>query len=206
MYEIFKATFFLDEVPPETRTTLKVSFEEARLDELFTHFGGKSFNKSLYRVVSPKDVSFWNNIVTVAFPNFADRITCFAVDWLGRIFALDSSRLVGNSPGVIMLEPGTAEALEIPCNIESFHETELIQYQEEALAVSFFHQWLSSGGSSPNLKQCIGYKTPLFMGGSDTVDNLEVVDLDVYWTISAKLIEKIRGLPKGTSLNHITIS
>lgn len=89
-----------------------------------------------------------------------------------------------------MLEPGTAEALEIPCNIETFHENELIQYREEALAASFYQQWLECGGLPPAVNQCIGYKKPLFLGGTDTVDNLEVSDLDVYWTIAGQLIQR----------------
>ena len=104
-----------------------------------------------------------------------------------------------------MFEPGTGEALEIPCNIETFHESELIQYREEALAESFYQHWLDDGGMQPAITQCVGYKKPLFLGGRDTVDNLEVADLDVYWTVSAQLIQKTRGLPLGASIGKITI-
>jgi hypothetical protein len=39
--------------------------------------------------------------------------------------------------------------------------------------------------------ECIGYRVPLFLGGSDTVENLEKVDLDVYWHLHGQLIQKI---------------
>lgn len=37
---------------------------------------------------------------------------------------------------VLMLEPGTGEALEIPCTIKSFHDRELIENRDAALAAT----------------------------------------------------------------------
>jgi hypothetical protein len=50
----------------------------------------------------------------------------------------------------------------------------------------------------PDRRQCVGYKIPLFLGGEDGPDNFEISDLDVYWHITAQLIEKTKGLPIGT--------
>ena len=55
-----------------------------------------------------------------------------------------------------------------------------------------------------NCEECVGYKTPLFLGGKDVMDNLEILNLDVYWTLTAQLIRKARGLPLGTVLGNIT--
>jgi hypothetical protein len=88
----------------------------------------------------------------------------------------------------------------VPCDIEMFHEVELIDSGDAALAETFFSQWIQIGGGSPSYSQCVGYKRPLFLGGTDTVDNLELADLDVYWTISAQLIAKLRGVSPGTSV------
>jgi len=82
-----------------------------------------------------------------------------------------------------MFEPGTGEALEIPVPFSRFHDEELVDYTEEALARSFFYQWQRSGGPAPTVSECVGYQRPLFLGGKDTVANLEISDLDVYWTI-----------------------
>lgn len=205
MFDAFKAVFLQDseQTWPETIPST-TSVIDDQLRELLACDGGKSFNRGIYRLLPLSAVCHWNNLVLDAFPGFAARITCFAVDWLGRVFALDSARLEDGRPGVVMFEPGTAEALEIPCNIETFHDVELLQYREEALAESFYRQWLKRGGVSPLTTQCIGYKKPLFLNGSDTLDNLEVSDLDVYWTIAAQLIQKTRGLPLGTPIGKVT--
>lgn len=100
----------------------------------------------------------WEALVCDAFPEFANRLSCFGYDWLGRIFALDSARIEKSNPGVLLLEPGTGEGLEIPCDLQGFHIDEMVEHQEEALAMRFHARWLSDGGSAPKRGQCVGYK------------------------------------------------
>ncbi|OPA94843.1 DUF1851 domain-containing protein [Pseudomonas fluorescens] len=203
MYEIFRNVFSSDyRVDNESLSVSAVNTDTRGLAELMLEFGGCSFENALYRVMKPSLTNEWNRTVEDAFPNFFGRVQCFGFDWLGRIFALDSGRLEGGQPGVIMFEPGTGQALEIPCDIVSFHNHELVEYREEALALTFHNQWLARGGA-PKYEDCIGYRKPLFLGGQDTVDNLEFSNLDVYWTITGQMIRKSRGLPPGTPLGEV---
>ncbi|XVN16201.1 DUF1851 domain-containing protein [Pseudomonas corrugata] len=166
MFSAFGMMFLPDErFSLEATNEAVAAIGDESVRELLSRFGGKSFNKGIYRIIAPSSVAYWNGLVQGVFPDFSGRITCFGFDWLGRIFALDASRLEDKRPGVVLFEPGTGESLEIPCNIESFHEKELLNYREEALAESFFRDWLAAGGLSPNLSQCVGYKKPLFLGG-----------------------------------------
>jgi hypothetical protein len=207
MFDNFEKAFIPDSKMFGTEIISSAAlFTDDQVRELFTQYGGDSFNQGLYRIISYKSVTYWNGIVLSGFPSFSGRITCFGIDWLGRVFALDTERLEDGRPSVVMFEPGTAEVLELPCNIESFHESELIQYQEEALAQGFHQRWLESGGVPPEITQCIGYMKPLFLGGSDKVENLEVSDLDVYWTTTVQLIQKTRGLLLGTSIDKVSIT
>jgi hypothetical protein len=50
----------------------------------------------------------------------------------------------------------------------------------------------------------VGYRVPLFLGGSDTLENLEVTDLDVYWTICGQLRLAAAQLPEGTAIKGIS--
>jgi hypothetical protein len=202
MFETFATVFVADSRKPCGRF---VGSSDPDLDELFRSFAGVSFNGGIYRVLCSEEANQWDSLVSVAFPSFRGRISCFALDWLGRLFALDSARLSSGKPSIIMFEPGSGEALEIPCNILQFHESELIEHQEEALAKSFYEAWRKRGGLAPAIYQCVGYKIPLFLAGSDTVENLELSDLDVYWTISAQLIQQSRGLLPGASVGRVKI-
>lgn len=149
--------------------------------------GGCTFERGLYRVLRLTDVPKVKMLVDAGFPFLARRILPFSTDWLGRVFAADAGRLDRGEPMVLMLEPGTGEALEIPCTIKSFHDRELIENRDAALAATFYDAWLDLGGSIPEATQCIGYRTPLFLAGKDDVSNLEVADLDVYWTLTTQL-------------------
>lgn len=181
MYEIFLARYRFD-VPVVAGEPC--SSYSPELNALFSLLGGGSFNGGIYRVLSRSAALDLNDLIGQTFPQYRAKINCFGIDWLGRVFAQHHDRLVEGLPGVLMFEPGTGEVLQIPCNIVSFHDEELIDYCEEALAEGFYSQWIESGGAAPSTTQCVGYKRPLFLGGSDEVENLELSDLDVYWYLA----------------------
>ncbi len=201
MLDIFQKTFSKD-------AALSVGGGEhverspvAGWDVVIDRLGGASFERGLYRVVRASDVTRWNARIAAAFPEFGGQVMCFGFDWLGRAFAVDPQRLEGGQPGVVMFEPGTGEALEIPCNIASFHDEELIEYRDAALASDFHQRWLANGGAAPDYDQCVGYKKPLFLSGADELSNLELSDIDVYWHLAGQLIASAKGLPPGTQIN-----
>jgi len=146
-----------------------------------------------YRRFTDTDLAAIADDVAAAFPEFAGRITIFGCDWLGRVFAADSLR----GGEVLMLEPGTAEALEIPVDFAEFEASELVDNPDAALALGFYQSWRDAGGAAPGpgpgSGQCIGYRKALFLGGSDTLDNLELTDLAVYWSATAQIIAQVRA-------------
>jgi len=167
---------------------------------------GRIFRGGIYRVHHHADVPRYTAFAREAFPAFAQRITCFAASWLGNQFALDSGRLKNGKPQVLLLEPGTGQALEIPADIAEFHNDVLVTMAEAALAAGFFASWLGHGGQAPDEHQCVGYDTPLYLGGKDTVDNLSLNDFEVYWAIGAQLLANVRGLPVGTRVGRVSIA
>lgn len=201
MYDKFQRNFSRDSWQYGSKETPFVLPEVPLVGQFLEKFGGASFRNGLYRIIHPAHLTEWQDRVHLAFPEFEGRVICFGFDWLGRVFALDLKRQESGNAGVIMFEPGTGEALEIPSNLRTFHENELIDFGEAALAISFHEKWTSVGGVPPKFDQCIGYKMPLFFGGADEVENLEVSDIDVYWHIMGQLILKTKDLPQGTSVN-----
>ena len=135
--------------------------------------------------------------IAEAFPEFADRACPFGYDWLGRQFAIDIGRQEAGQPLVLLLEPGTGEGLEIPSTFAAFHDEEIVDYRDAALASGFFDTWSRTQGAVVPLPRgnCVGYRVPLFLGGHDDVDNLELIDLEVYWTICGQLRRRTSQLP-----------
>jgi hypothetical protein len=199
----FDAVFLPDAFP--VTSAKAVAIPEPYLASLLTKWGGTSFNRGIYRLLCSDDLQRWTAVAESAFPELAGRLIPFGFDWLGRMFALDRQRFVEGAPAVNLLEPGTGQVLETPCTAESFHEVELIDYREAALAESFFCSWLDAGGSSPMPTQCVGYRKPLFLGGTDTVPNLKLTDLTVYWGIAVQLLRQTRGLPVGTVISDVRL-
>ncbi|MEM9481594.1 MAG: T6SS immunity protein Tdi1 domain-containing protein [Verrucomicrobiota bacterium] len=156
------------------------------ITELLSSSGGATFSNGLYRLHGSEDMARWTKTVEAAFPEYQGAIVCFGYDWLGRHFALDTRSDEAQWP-ILLIEPGAGEAMQIPVSFANFHNIELVEYAPNALAEPFFAEWLSSGGAQPRPNECIGYKTPLFLGGSDTIENLEVSDLDVYWHLCGQL-------------------
>jgi hypothetical protein len=50
---------------------------------------------------------------------------------------------------------------------------------------------------------CVGFRSPLFLGGQDSVDNLELTDLDVYWSLSGQLRLATQDLDEGTVIDEV---
>lgn len=206
MFDRFAATFRLD--PPgqsagspwADRRLLSV----AGYREMSSSFAGCSFEGGVYRVHDEATGPRAQDWVTEAFPQFAARACPFGYDWLGRQFAVDSGRAEGGEPLVLLFEPGTGEVLEIPFSFARFHE-QLDELREPALAGSFFASWARVNPELLPLdsQQCVGYRVPLFLGGMDALDNLEVVDLEVYWSVSAQLRKGARVLPPGASIGKV---
>ncbi len=174
--------------------------------EFLEKYAGKTFNEGLYRIHSVDQVSKWNIIVSDAFPKFAGHFLCFSYDWLGRHFALDLNRIENNEPLILMFEPGTGEAFEIDATFKGFHNEQLTEYLDAALAVNFFNEWKQETNRILLPEQCVGYRVPLFLGGEDSVSNLGLSDMEVYWDICGQLINKIQEAQLGTKIENITLT
>jgi type VI secretion system (T6SS) immunity protein Tdi1 len=209
MFENFLASF---QVLPEEHP-LGHPWSDERLNaaagypELAGQYAGRAFDRGIYRLHDENTGPRAAAAVAEAFPDFAHRARPFARDWLGRQFALDSARAEGGEQLVLLLEPGTGQALEVPLSFAAFHE-QLDELREPALAASFFESWAEADPASVPLgpDKCAGYRVPLFLGGKDVVTNLEVIDLDVYWSVCGQLRQGTRTMPPGTSISGVSIN
>jgi hypothetical protein len=104
-----------------------------------------------------------------------------------------------------MLEVGVGGAMEIPASVVDFHNIELVEYADDALAVPLWKQWREINPTELAFTECVGYKVPLFLGGADALANLEVLDLSVYVEICGQLRNKTRTLPPGQSIRRVAI-
>lgn len=163
--------------------------------------GGRTFAGGLYRIHTAESAARRLKDIDAAFPEAPPHSVPYGYDWLGRQFCPTGDDEDATS---LMFEPGTGEVLEIPVPFALIHDEELVEYGNEALASEFFASYLASGGQAPDLRQAVGYRTPLFLGGEDDLTNLELIDTDVYWHLAGQLILRARGVAPGTTIDSIT--
>lgn len=149
--------------------------------------GGQEFGDGLYRIHTSESAKIASSLVADAFPAFKERIHCFGQDWIGRQFSTDSRRGPADDPMVLMYDVDMWQVLEIPCSFTSVHDEEFVQNPDAALAYETYQDWRGAGGATPRLNECVGFKIPLFLGGEDIINNMEIQDLDVYWSINTQL-------------------
>lgn len=154
-------------------------------ENFLNQLGGKVFGKGLFNSFSSDNVKKWTDIVAETYPEFKDKFRLFGYDWLGRCFGIDLRNKAKN--GILMFEIGTSAILEIPCSFEGFLNKEIPLYSDACLAEPFFHEWLKYSKTEIKYGRCVGYKIPLFLGGKDTVDNLEDSDMEVYWSVIGQI-------------------
>jgi hypothetical protein len=125
---------------------------------------------------------------------------------MGDQLAVDGGRKKGGQPLLLMIEVGTGSVLEVPFTFAELHEN-LIEEQDAALASEEFAEWAKLNPEHIPLRpsDCVGFKVPLFLGGGEGADNLEVVDLDVYWSANGQLRAGTKDLPERTPITKIEL-
>ncbi len=189
----------------DTKINSSLMTDEVKL--FFKYFGGVSFYKGMYRVNTYSQILYWTEFIenTHLFSAYRGKILSFGSDWLGRHWCLYDGRMIENKPTILIFMP-EGDILKVPLNFLVFHNKELVGYSDEILDGEFYSEWLTKGGSIPNNLQCVGYKNPLFLGGEDSADNLEIIDMEVYWEINIQLLEKINSIEQGSRIGNISIS
>lgn len=165
-------------------------------DDFLNSFGGMQLRNGLFTVFRKEDIDKWNGIVADFASRFKGNTSVFGYNWLGMIFIYYTDPALDNM--IHMLDVGDNAVYEIPCSFQEFIDEELWLNPDAVVQESFFEQWLASPAAiSFKYGECVGYKVPLFLNGEEEIDNLEVSDMDVYWTLMTQLIEQKQQLMNG---------
>lgn len=167
--------------------------------DLASQATGLALCGGLLRLVGAREGRLASEFVREGFPEFAARAVPFAVDWIGRVVAVDR----GRPPGLLLIEPGSAEAFEIDESFVDFFNVDVVDDPDTFLAADLFRDWRLAGGDVPSVGQCAGFKVPLFLDGAGRSVNLELGELEVYWSFAAQLRMRTRGLPPGTRIGSV---
>lgn len=166
-------------------------------------FGGMQLKDGLFNVFDKDEILYWEDNVAELFPDLKGCFRLFGFDWLGRCFGADLRKETHGQ--IMMFDPGLVEAYELPCRFVDFVNEEIPERHDMCLESESFYEWKSYTGSILSPGHCVGYSVPLFLGGKDDFDNLEVTDMDVYWSINAQLKDAVSGMAEGTVVDKFEI-
>lgn len=202
MFERFVAAYPSDGgvvSPPVNIEPLK---QVQGLAELVALAAGCSFGGGVVRVFTEDQARRAQGLVNAMFPERAPRIRPFAQDWQGRQYVLDLHR----NCMVLLIEPGSGQVYSLDETIPELFDQSMVDEPDVFLAMDLFRPWLELHPEIVPIGKCVGFKQPLFLNGTNTVDNLEVIDEDVYWSIHGQLWAQTKDLPPGTSIGSVQIS
>lgn len=179
------------------------SYEANLLDPELTrrNVAGATFNNGLLRFHNATSGALAQQNLFEFFGERASELTPFAVDWRGRHFCrvhIDGQDMAMRTDSAFNEASPIADyATTVAYMLDDPGASELLE--ENAMAEAF--QTLHIFGL--RFTDCVGLKVPAFLDGAETVDNLEVNDLDVYWTFNAQVYNQVKDTPAGTSIRIV---
>lgn len=178
---------------------IEVSDEEDPYNAFIDQFEGRSFGGGVLKVVEWADIPKWKeDILGVCLRRSEDGFRPFGYNWLGQFFAIDDQEGKGH---VIIIDTDTTAYTDM--GFLEYLNVELPENPERSLHVTQYGEWVASHGPvGPG--ECVGYKVPFFLGGDDSPDNMEVIDMDVYWTMTGQLWRAYLGLPEDTKIGNVS--
>jgi len=175
-------------------------FSNSQVNDLFLECGGCVFRKGVYKTHTHGSSFYWTSVIVELFQDYKDRIIPFGFDWMGRQFAVD----IRDGNKLFMFDPATVEAFELPQDLYSFHNRELVDDGDLYFDESKYKKALTKlNRSEIDYTECVGYKVPLFLNGKDDLENLEIGDNEVYWSFQSQIYQQVKKLPPGTKINSI---
>lgn len=163
------------------------------LQTFIAQYGNSSYGDGLYRTHNQESALKWTALLEGYYPEFIGKIACFGFDWEGNMFV---QRKDDGESVMMIFEIATGDYFELEQSIEGFHEEDLIDYSDETLHVEKFHLAMAHIGTELQWRDCIGHKVSLLLGGDDVVENMEITDMEVYWSIQQQIMDSLNDLPE----------
>ena len=130
----------------------------------------------------------------------------FASDWMGRLFLLlPKSRRSDGEPSAGILTTGTGELIVLEDSFATLLGEFLPSQWADALDLTRAQQWQAAGNALPGFGECVAPKTPLILGGSEEISELETTSLVLAVSFGGQIWEQVKDLPEGASITGVSL-
>lgn len=196
-FESFEDVFKADE-----KTITRKVYEHPTLmrcknyKEFAEKYAGASFNEGIFRFYDSESGPAMQQIVEdTFFKGYPTTHIVFASDWLGKQYAIDPEDVVDGEPQITMFDVEENTGFAIPMSFWIFLEEGLLEYRDITVCFDLFEDWLESNDYSKLTSpyNCAGMTVPASLGGECDVDNLAVIDMEVYWSLTSQITQGLEG-------------
>ena len=167
----------------------KLTYSGDLYQDFITQLGGRQFGGGLFSSFSVNNAEQWRQLVFEAFPETKGSFKLFGYDWMGNCFGIDTRP--GKNEQILLFEIGTGDLLVLSPSLAHFLNEEIPQRHIAALASEYFKEWVEHAKSAPAYGNCVGYIVPPFLNGDDELANMEMSDMEVYWSIMGQIKTQI---------------
>lgn len=165
--------------------------------ELVDTLGGRSFGGGLLTVFRRDELPKWKELIGSFYTRYHGDFSPVGYNWLGQCYVLDARGSVD------ILEPEASSTSCTDMGLVEFLNVDGVGNRDNAFLEAGYEEWLS-GHEPVGAGNCAGYTVPLFLGGKDEDDNMDIVDMEVYWGMTGQLWEAVKDLPEGTKIGNVT--
>lgn len=164
---------------------------------------GCTFNNGLLRFHNEESGAVAQQCLFQCFGESAVELTPFAFDWLGRHYC--RVQIDGQDMAV-----RTDSAFQEASVITDFDKTVIyfleVDEAPDLLDIGLMERIFERlGVSGLKFTECIGFKIPPFLGGTEEISNFELNNIDVYWTFNTSVYDSVKHLPPGTPISGFEI-
>jgi len=146
------------------------------------------YNDGLYVILCREEAAQLTKLIEAVFPTAAGSVTAFAADWMGRVFATDTSILDPRRMATVTcFDFAEPSSFATDASFVDFHDSTAVDMKSELFNLMQFQGWAASNPLPSDGSSCVGYRIPLFLGGTDSQDNMELGDRSVYIHLLAQL-------------------
>lgn len=193
--------------PRSTLTPFTTFFGQAAPNQEFDgtvanfidQLGGRSFGDGLIRSFNWEEKMKWEQIVRECIPTDNCDYELFSFAWDGACFGVEAA---GEKSTILLFDIGDLKCKPVPMTLTDFLNVEIPGDCDGYLAANSYQKWLKTH-PAPKRSECVGHKIPLFLGGRDDFDNMEIIDMQVQWEMTAQIWQAVRDLPPGTPIGSI---
>jgi len=158
---------------------------------------GRSFNEGVLRFHNAATAPNFRQMCFEAFPTLSQidpKADVLAFGWNGKQYL--TAKVSGNKDIMILVADIGTGTLETLAPVATLAAVLKMDNMGDFFDAPLYDEWRKLVGRPHDglaFTDCVEYTQPLWLGGEDELTNMQLIDMDVSWTIGSQLLSQIQA-------------